>query len=443
MSNKSEGFGVVISTSLVVGTMIGSGIFLLPVSLADYGVYGMVGWLLSALGAMALAFTFANLSRWKPGLGGPYYYSREGIGDFPGFFVAWGYWISCWTGMAGVSIAGASYLSLIIPGLAAVSWGKSALAIFFVWIFTYINLRGVKSGGETQLITTLLKTIPLILFILVGIFFVDWEMATTAPETDASIFSMILASTALWLWAFLGVETATIPAENIKDPKRTIPIATYVGVTLVAVIYVLAILVINGVMTPSELQQSSGPFADAAGLMLGNWAVYVMIATALFSTLGTLNSNVLIGAQIIRAPARHGLLFKQFSVLNDHGAPSFAILLSAILTTILILLNMSDKTVEIFEFTILLSTTSLLVPYIFCAAAVFRLHPKEEQGGRTYAQLIFGFAFLFSMWALGGSGKDALYWGFLLMMFSVPVYVASKAQSVDSSTESTTEELAE
>ena len=428
MSDKTQGFGVTISTSLVVGTMIGSGIFLLPVSLANYGIYGMVGWLISALGAMALAFTFANLSRWRPGLGGPYYYSRSGIGDFPGFFVAWGYWISCWTGMAGVSIAGASYLSLILPGLVAVSWGKPALAILFVWLFTYINLRGVKSGGETQLITTLLKTIPLILFIMVGIFFADWEQSTAAPQTDASLFSMILASTALWLWAFLGVETATIPAENIKDPKRTIPIATYFGVTLVAVIYVLAIIVINGVMTPAQLQQSSGPFADAAGIMLGNWAVYVMIATAVFSTLGTLNSNVLIGAQIIRAPANDGLLFRQFGALNNRGAPSFAIILSAILTTILILLNMSDKTVEIFEFTILLSTTSLLVPYIFCAAAVFRLQPKEQQTGRIYAQLIFGFAFLFSMWALGGSGKDALYWGFLLMMASVPIYVASRAQ---------------
>ncbi len=429
MSRKAQGFGVVISTSLVVGTMIGSGIFLLPVSLAQYGVYGLVGWLISALGAMALAFTFANLSSWKPGLGGPYYYSRSGIGDFPGFFVAWGYWISCWTGAAAVSIAGASYLSIIFPVLAEVSWGKPALAISFVWIFTFINLRGVRSGGETQLITTLLKTVPLILFIMAGLFFVDWQQTTAVPETNQSLFSMILASTALWLWAFLGVETATIPAENINDPKRTIPIATYVGVILVAVLYALAILVINGVMSTDQLQQSAGPFAEAADLMFGSWAGYAMIATAVFSTLGTLNSNVLIGPQIVRASALDGLLFKQFSDLNKQGAPSFGIIISAILTTILITLNMSETTVEIFEFTILLSTTSLLVPYIFCAAAVYRLRPPQEQKGRTYAQLIFGFAFLFSMWALGGAGQDALYWGFLLMMSSVPIYVASRSKA--------------
>ena len=428
MSNKSEGFGVVISTSLVVGTMIGSGIFLLPASLAEYGVYGLAGWLISGLGAMALAYTFANLSRWRAGLGGPYYFSRVGIGDFPGFFVAWGYWISVWVGMAAIAIAGASYLSLIIPVLSTVTWGKPALAILFVWLFTFINLRGVRSGGEAQLVTTLLKTVPLILFIMVGLFFVDWQQSFAAPDTDASLFSMILASTALWLWAFLGIETATIPSENIRDPERTIPIATYVGVSLVAIIYVLAIIVINGVMTPQELAQSSGPFADAASAMLGSWAGYVIIATAVFSTLGTLNSNVLISGQITRAAAQDGLLFKHFADLNTKGSPSFAIIVTAILTTLLILLNLSASTVEIFEFTILLSTTSILVPYVFCAAAVFKLRPPGEQRGRTFAQLIFGFAFLFSMWALGGSGKDALYWGFLLMMFSVPVYVASRAQ---------------
>lgn len=428
MSKQSEGFGVAISTSLVVGTMIGSGIFLLPVSLAEFGFYGIVGWLISALGAMALAYTFANLSRWRAGLGGPYYFSRVGIGDFPGFFVAWGYWISCWVGMAAVAVAGASYLSLIIPALTTVVWGKPALAILFVWIFTYINLRGVRSGGETQLITTLLKTVPLVLFILAGLFYVDWQQATAVPETERSLFSMILASTALWLWAFLGVETATIPSENIKDPERTIPIATYAGVIIVAVIYVMAIIVINGVMSPEAMQQSAGPFADAAASMWGGWAAYAMIATALFSTMGTLNSNVLISGQITRAAARDGLLFRHFADLNSNGAPSFAIIISGILTTILILLNLSDTTVEIFEFTILLSTASILVPYVFCAAAVFTLRPPEEKRGRTYAQLIFGFAFLFSMWALGGAGKDALYWGFILMMVSVPVYVASKSQ---------------
>lgn len=425
---ESKQFGLVITTSLVVGTMIGSGIFLLPVSLAEYGVYGFLGWLLSALGAMVLAFTFANLSRWCTGLGGPYYYSREGIGDFPGFFVAWGYWVSVWVGNAGIAIASASYLSLLFPPLANISWAKPMLAIAFVWLFTFINIRGVREAGVFQVFMTLFKTIPLILFAIIGSFFIEWDNVVTVPDVSGDLFSVILASTALWLWAFLGVEVATIPADNIKDPKRTIPKSIYLGVTIVALVYVLCMLVIVGVMPTEQLKQSAGPFADAAGMMWGGWASYIMIATAVFSTLGALNALILVGGQMPRAAAKDGLFYHKFAKLNNNGSPAYGLVISAILTTGLIVMNMSESTVGIFNFSILLSTTTILVPYVFCAAAAFRLQPDDEPSGKRIQQIIFGLAFLFSMWALGGAGQEALYWGFLLMMFSVPVYVATKGK---------------
>ena len=427
--SSSKQFGLIITTSLVVGTMIGSGIFLLPVSLAEYGAFGFAGWLLSALGAMVLAFTFANLSRWHTGLGGPYYYSREGIGDFPGFFVAWGYWVSVWVGNAGIAIASASYLSLLFPILTTTPGAKPILAIAFVWLFTLINIRGVREAGVFQVFMTLFKTVPLILFAIVGSFFIDWQQVTAMPEVEGDLFNIILASTALWLWAFLGVEVATIPADNIKDPKRTIPKSIYLGVTIVAMVYVLCMLVIVGVMPNDQLKQSAGPFAEAAGMIWGGWASYIMIATAVFSTLGALNALILVGAQMPRAAAKDGLFYHKFADLNKQGAPAFGLIISACLTTVLILLNMSESTVGIFNFSILLSTTTILVPYVFCAAAAFRLQPDDEPKGKRLQQLIFALAFLFSMWALGGAGQEALYWGFLLMMFSVPVYVATKGNA--------------
>ena len=425
---ENKKFGLVITTSLVVGTMIGSGIFLLPVSLAEFGIYGFVGWLLSALGAMVLAFTFANLSRWRTGLGGPYYYSREGIGDFPGFFVAWGYWVSVWVGNAGIAIASASYLSLLFPPLANISWAKPMLAIAFVWLFTIINIRGVREAGVFQVFMTLFKTIPLILFAVIGSFFIEWDSVVIVPEVSGDLFSVILASTALWLWAFLGVEVATIPADNIEDPKRTIPKSIYLGVTIVALVYVLCMLVIVGVMPTAQLQQSAGPFAEAAGMMWGGWASYIMIATAVFSTLGALNALILVGGQMPRAAAKDGLFYHKFAQLNDNGSPAYGLVIAAILTTCLIVMNMSESTVGIFNFSILLSTTTILVPYVFCSAAAFRIQPADEPNGKRIQQIIFGLAFLFSMWALGGAGQEALYWGFLLMMFSVPVYVATKGK---------------
>ena len=194
-------------------------------------------------------------------------------------------------------------------------------------------------------------------------------------------------------------------------------------------VYVLCMLVIVGVMPNEQLQQSAGPFAEAAGMIWGGWASYIMIATAVFSTLGALNALILVGAQMPRAAAKDGLFYHKFADLNKQGAPAYGLIISACLTTVLILLNMSESTVGIFNFSILLSTTTILVPYVFCAAAAFRLQPDDEPKGKRLQQLIFALAFLFSMWALGGAGQEALYWGFLLMMFSVPVYVATKGNA--------------
>ena len=422
---KSAGFGLSISTAMVVGTMIGSGIFFLPVSLAEFGSLSFGGWIISASGALALAFVFARLNQWQPGLGGPYYFTREGIGDYPGFLVAWGYWISIWVGNAAVAIACASYLSLLIPALDhPVAIASTALVI--VWIFTFINLMGLKEAGRVQLFTTLLKAIPLFLFGLIGLGSIEWQNLSYIPSQESSLGATVLASSALWLWAFLGIEAASIPADNVRDPKRTLPRATFLGVAIVAVIYGLCAMVIFGVIPNSELASSSGPFAGAATKMWGSWAGYGMIAVAVISTLGALNGLILVGGQMPRAAAGDDLFPKWFGKLNRRGAPANGIVLSSALTSVLILTNISKTTVGLFNFSILLSTTTVLVPYIFCSAAAFRLQQGQQENWPLFSRFIFALAFLFSMWALGGSGEEAVYWGFLLMMFSVPVYVAIK-----------------
>ena len=206
---KSAGFGLSISTAMIVGTMIGSGIFFLPTSLAEFGYLSFGGWLVSAIGALSLAWVFAKLTAWQPGLGGPYYYTREGIGDYPAFFVAWGYWVSIWVGNAAVAIACSSYLSMLIPALdnpAAIA----LTAIVIIWLFTMINLLGLREAGKVQLLTALLKTVPLFLFGLFGLSSIEWQNIDYLPPQEASLGPTILAASALWLWAFLGVETASI-----------------------------------------------------------------------------------------------------------------------------------------------------------------------------------------------------------------------------------------
>jgi APA family basic amino acid/polyamine antiporter len=229
------------------------------------------------------------------------------------------------------------------------------------------------------------------------------------------------------LWAFLGIESATIPADNVRDPKRTLPRATYLGVAIVAIIYGMTSLVVFGVMSNAELASSSGPFADAATKMWGSWAGVAMVAVAVVSTLGSINGNTLLAGQMPRAAALDQLFPSWFAKLNKAGSPANGIILSAIFSTALVLLNISESTIGLFNFSILLSTTTLLVPYIFCSVAAFRLQQDQDERWPVISGIIFAIAFLFSMWALGGSGKDAVYWGFILMMVSVPVYVAIKS----------------
>lgn len=163
------------STALVVGNMVGSGIFLLPASLAAYGGISIVGWLFTAVGAMLLALVFAKLASMVPKVGGPYAYSRLGFGDFAGFWIAWGYWISVWTGNAAIAVALVSYLGGVIPILSQQLWLSGLVAVGLVWLVTWINVMGIKQVGVFQVITTIMKLVPLVAMATIGLFWVNWS----------------------------------------------------------------------------------------------------------------------------------------------------------------------------------------------------------------------------------------------------------------------------
>jgi APA family basic amino acid/polyamine antiporter len=212
----------------VVGNMIGSGIFLLPSALAGYGGISIVGWLITATGAMLLAMVFARLGRAFPRTGGPYAYTRRAFGDFVGFLTAWGYWIASWVGNAAIAIAFVSYLGYF-DAFKALNSNRvlaAALAISAVWLLTFVNVMGVRQGGIMQLITTVLKFVPLLGLALLGLFFINVDNFGGFNTSGQSSYGALTAIAALTLWSFIGVESATVPAEDVQNPKRTIPRAT-------------------------------------------------------------------------------------------------------------------------------------------------------------------------------------------------------------------------
>ncbi len=428
------GLGLWVCTALVVGNMIGSGVFLLPSSLAPYGGISILGWLVSAGGAVCLALVFAWLGGAMPRLGGPYAYARAGFGDFGGFWVAWAYWISLWTTNAALAAAFVSYSTVFVPGLGASPIAGAMAAVGTLWLLTAVNVFGVREAGHVQLVTTVLKLLPLLALALFGFFAFRPEHFEPFNPSGESPVGAVTATVTLTLWAFLGLESGTVPADDVKDPSRTIPRATMLGTLIAAAVYIVSTVAVMGIIAPADLVDSAAPFADAAARIWGPWGRGLIGAGAAISCFGALNGWILIAGQLPRAAAQDGLLPRRLAELTPRGTPRIAILFSSGVATVLIVMNYTRGLVEAFTFLILLATLATLMPYIFSTmtAAMLELRKSPRLGRRGAVRLVVAaLAFVYSVVAIIGAGRDAVYWGFLLLVLGLPVYAAMRWRRVE------------
>lgn len=398
--------------------MIGSGVFLLPASLAPYGALSLYGWAISLGGALLLALTFSRLAARGAHAGGPYAYAREAFGDTAGFVIAWSYWISIWCANAAIAVAFAGSLGSLFPQLVATPLRGAALALGALWLCAAINLAGVREAGRMQVVTTVLKLLPLLLFGGVAIWLIEpahLTMPAAAPDADEHLgfAAAVHATVALTLWAFLGLEAATIPAGAIRDAERTIPRATLIGTLLAGIATILACTAVLGTIPPEVAKTSTAPMADAAGALWGPHAASGIAIVAAISCFGALNGWVLLSAQLPLAAARDGLFPQAFARLDDNGTPRTGVLVGAMLSTLLVIANYTDSLVKVFTFSILLSTTATLLPYVFSSAAWLKLGRR----GRVVAAL----ALLYAVYALIGAGSEALIWGAVLVLAGLPL----------------------
>jgi APA family basic amino acid/polyamine antiporter len=407
-----------------MGNMIGSGVFLLPASLAPYGGVSLLGWIVSAAGAVLLALVFARLARFRPASGGPYAYTRLAFGDLAGFLVAWGYWISVWCANAALAVAFVGYLDPFLPALVRSPVSAALLAVAMVWLLTIVNVWGIRSAGRVQIVTTALKILPLVVIGAAGCLAFDASRFAVAGDGDRSLAGGVIATATLTLWAFLGLECATIPAGSTAEAERTIPRATMIGTLLTAAIYILATVGVMSLVDPATLRTSTAPFADAARLLAGDRAAEIVALGAAISCFGALNGWVLIVGQIPLAIASDGLFPRAFAKISRRGTPAFAMIVGATLSTILVAMNYSRGLVELFTFIILLATLATLVPYAFCSLAGFMLRRQSSMPWSAHASIVSSLAFGYALFAIGGAGAEVVFWGFLLLMAGLPVYVA-------------------
>ena len=422
----SKQLNLITTISVVAGSMIGSGIFLLPAPLAHFGGISMIGWLFSATGAVLFALSLGRLSRRLPKAGGPYAYVRHAFGDFLGFLVGWGYWICVLTAGAAIATAFVGYLGVFIPGLVDNNVLAALAALALIWGITGVNIFGVKETGRLQLWTTILKLVPLFVVIFLGVFFFEGSNYEPFNLSEMGDFDAITATASMTLWAFLGMECASIIAEYVEEPEKNVARATTLGVLLAAVVYILSCGAVIALVPPTVLAESTAPFADAAASVLGGWATYFIAIGAVIACIGALNGATLSQGQMPFAMGRDGLFHSKLGRLSDRGTPSGALIVSAILVTLLMFSNYTRGLVDLYKFLILLATLSALLPFAGCALA--ELVMARRQGLRNlsrkqlFSAILAFLALCYALWAISGMGLETIAWGFALLGAGVPIF---------------------
>jgi APA family basic amino acid/polyamine antiporter len=329
-----------------------------------------------------------------------------------------------------------AYLAVFWPEVGSNHALAAVVASAAIWILTLVNCAGVREGGIVQLVTTILKFVPLALIGVVGLFYMSSDHFTPfAPDVHGfnSSLSTISAAGALTLWAFIGLESATVAAEEVRNPKRTLVRATILGTLITTIVYIIATVAVMGIVPHDTLVNSASPFADAASIMFGGGWDKAVAAVAIVSTLGALNGWILLQGRVPLAAADDGLFPRQFSqVSGTRGTPVVGLVVSSVLVTVLMATSYNHSLVSLFTQVILLATLTTVVPYAFSAAAQLLMLIREpelfEPGKALRDAVVAILAFGYSFWMIYGVGEETVAKGFLLLAAGIPVYVWLKWQ---------------
>jgi basic amino acid/polyamine antiporter, APA family len=421
---KERSLGIAACTAIVVGNMVGSGFYLSPSAVAPYGSLAILVWALMGAGAICLGLTFAKLARLRPETGGPYAYTRIAYGDFPGFLIAWVYWISIWASLPVIAVAFAGAILDMFPGLHS-RMMAAVLTLGAIWAVVLINLRGVKEAGFFAELMTYSKLIPFGAVAIIGLFYVDPSHFSTFNASGKPLFSATAALAPLTMFAYLGLESATVPAGDVKDPERTIPRSTILGIVTATPLYVLGTIAVMGIVPREQLVKSVAPFSDAAQIIWGPWGATAISIAVILSSIGALNGWTLLMGQVPMAAARDGLFPSIFSRMSQQGVPAIGIMLSATLATILVIIQAAGTSgfQSFYSLVVGLSTMAAVIPYAFCAMATGLIAAHGASAMAPRLTIIEIIAFIFAVFTLYGCGAEAVLYGVMLLVLGIPVYV--------------------
>ena len=413
--------------ALVAGNMIGSGVFLLPASLARIGYISLFSLLATIVGALALTWVFARLSIQKPMPGGPFVYVKEGLGDFFGLQSAYGYWLAAIVGNAAIAVAVIGYASVFLPELNQSTSSRIISLLAVVWSLTWLNMSSQKGSGWFQIITTILRLVPLALVSCWGLmhFHLPENFELMLNVTGKSSVSAFGNGTLITMWLFLGLEAATVPDLAVEDPKRDVPLASLLGVIIASIIYVLTTVAMFGSVPIGDLAHSSAPFVLAGEKLFGAAGKWIIMGGALVACVGALNGWVMVAAQLPQTAVEHGYFPKLFASKKAGQTSKSSLLISSGITSIILVVTTLLKEGEQLDFLITLATMMNVVIYLYVTTAGFILMDKGYFAEHKIESVVFTLAFCYSLYAVVGCSAD-LSWPAMaaMVLFGILGYVA-------------------
>ena len=410
--------------------MVGTSAYTLPALLArETGPLGLLAWVVTAAGYLFVALVYASLGTRYAETGGPYVFAREAFGDFAGFQSVWAYWFSAVVGNAAIVTSVVGYVEGFSPALAGSETYRFILAQSLLWALCAINVLGIRISARIQISVLFLNVVPLLLFSIVALFYFDAANLTPfAPKGWGSLVTGV----ALIVWAYSGIESATVPAEEVRGTSQTIGRATMIGYVVGTAAFLFAALAVAGAVPNAELATSARPIALAAERTVGPWAGTIIAFAAIIAGLGTLNGWTLMAGRIPVSAARDGIFFPALARLHPRfGTPYVSLIAATLIGSLALGLYFTDTTLGVFDTIVQLSVLTTLLPHLYTAAAEWMLRRRGRvqhgNGWRSYTVAIIAFAFV--LWSMYGIGAAITRWGFLVILAGLPLYIWFKTRA--------------
>ena len=411
--------GLWMTVALVIGNMIGSGVFLLPASLAPFGWNAVFGWIVTIAGALCLAHVLARLTAAADGPIGPAELVERSFGPVAGFLIGFSFWVSVWAGTATISIGAVSYAASFLPVLGE---HPALSAAGVIWAVTLVNLMGTRSAGGFQVLTTVLKLTPLVV-VAVLIFLVlgrEGGAVITPLKPESLSLSGINQAAAITLWAMVGFEAACAASGKIDNPAVNVPRATFLGALLCGIFYFIVCSGIALMLPADQVAKSNAPFELFVATFWSPGPAAFVALFAAISAVGAVNGWVLVQGEVPYEMAQRRLMPRWFGSTAKNGVPAGPMIAASVLASLLVLANSSRSMGGLFTFMALLTTSVTLWLYLACALVALK---RRIAVGAAVAGLLFG------LWSLWGAGIEASGYSFLLMIAGLPVYWWARSEA--------------